>query len=160
MDKMRGFRGMAGVAARSEFQLHHLLPVSVFGHVHFSENFQLLKSEGFDPRYYSVNGLALPATERAASIWKMPMHRGPHRRYNELVSVRVASILSELENRRCSQQARVEAIGRLNLLICTLRHILIGDRPFILLNSRDPLNSNAQFWDIEAACDKLWVATK
>ncbi len=28
----------------------------------------MLKSEGFDPRYYSVNGLALPATERDASI--------------------------------------------------------------------------------------------
>ena len=157
---MRGFKGMAGVAVRSEFQLHHLLPVSVFGHSHFSKSFQMLKVAGFDPRYYSVNGLALPATERAASFWKMPMHRGPHRRNNELVAVRVANILSELERSDCSQQARSAAIERLNLLICTLRRILSADRPFILLSSRDPINSKVHFWNIDAACDRLWMATK
>jgi A nuclease family of the HNH/ENDO VII superfamily with conserved AHH len=157
---MRGFKGMAGVKARSEFQLHHLLPVSVFGHSHFSKSFKILESDGFDPRYYSLNGLALPATERAASFWKMPMHRGPHRRYNELVAARVAHILSELERSNCSHHARSEAIGRLNLLICALRRILSGDRPFILLSSRDPINSTAHFCNIDAACDRLWVATK
>lgn len=157
---MRGFKGMAGVAARSEFQLHHLLPVSVFGHSHFSKSFKMLELDGFDPRYYSVNGLALPATERAASFSKLPMHRGPHRRYNELVALRVAAILSELERRNCSQHARSEAIGRLNLLICTLRRMLTGDRPFILLSSRDPINSKSHFWDLEMACDRLWMATK
>jgi A nuclease family of the HNH/ENDO VII superfamily with conserved AHH len=157
---MRGFKGMAGVAARSEFQLHHLLPVSVFGHSHFSKSFKILELDGFDPRYYSVNGLALPATERAASLWKMPMHRGPHRRYNELVALRVAAILSELERSNCSQDARSEAIGRLNLLICTLRRVLTADRPFILLSSRDPINSKVHFWDIDMACDRLWMVTK
>jgi A nuclease family of the HNH/ENDO VII superfamily with conserved AHH len=157
---MRGFKGMAGVPARSEFQLHHLLPVSVFGHSHFSKSFKILESDGFDPRYYSVNGLALPATERAAAFWKMPMHRGPHRRYNELVTVRVAAILSELERGNCTRQARLEAIGRFNLLIFTLRRILSGDRPFILLSSRDPINSRVHFYDLEMACDRLWIATK
>lgn len=157
---MRGFKGINGVTARAEFQMHHLLPVSVFGHGHFAKSFQLLHMEGFDPRYYSVNGLALPATENAASLWKMPMHRGPHRRYNELVATRVANILADMERRSYSLPARSEAIGRLNLLICSLRRILTGDRPFILLSSRDPLNSSARFWDIDNACDRLWQATK
>lgn len=157
---MRGFKGMAGVAVPSEFQLHHLIPVSVLGHRHFHKSFKLLELDGFELRYYSVNGLALPASERAASMWKMPMHRGPHRRYNELVSVRVAAILSELERGNSSLLARSEAIARLNLLICTLRRILTGDRPFILLSSRDPINSSAHFWDLEMACDILWAATK
>lgn len=157
---MRDFKGLNRVVARPEFQLHYILPVSVLAHSHFSKSFQMLQSEGFDPRYYSVNGLALPATERAASLWKMPMHRGPHRRYNDLVAERVAIIVSELDRRRGTQHARLEAIERLNLLISTLRRILAGNRPFILLNSRDPINSKVDFWDIEAACDKLWVATK
>lgn len=157
---MRGFRGMAGVTARSDFQLHHLVPVSVFGHSHFSKSFQILEREGFDPRCYSVNGLALPATERAASLCRMPMHRGPHRRYNELVTVRVATIMSELERRNCSRQARSEAVGRLNLLVGTLRGTLTGHRPFVLLSSRDPINSKAHFGDLDMACDRLWMATK
>lgn len=157
---MRGFKGINGVTTRSEFQMHHLLPVSVFAHGHFARNFQMLHAEGFDPRYYSVNGLALPATEYAASLWKMPMHRGPHRRYNELVAARVASILIDMESRRCSLHARSEAIGRLNVLICSLRRILTGDHPFILLSRRDPLNSTVRFWDVDNACDALWQATK
>jgi A nuclease family of the HNH/ENDO VII superfamily with conserved AHH len=160
MVEMRGFRGMAGVAVRSEFQLHHLLPVSVFGHSHFSRSFKILELDGFDPRFYSVNGLALPATERAAAFWKMPMHRGPHRRYNELVAVRVATILSDLERGNGSQHARSEAIGRLNLLIFTLRRMLTADRPFILLSRRDPINSKVHFYDLDMACDRLWIATK
>ncbi len=32
---MRVFRGMSGVGVRPEFQLHHLLPVGVFGYGNF-----------------------------------------------------------------------------------------------------------------------------
>jgi hypothetical protein len=157
---MRVFRGMSGVGGRPEFQLHHLLPVSVFGHGNFSTSFLLLRADGFDPRFYSVNGLFLPATERAALHWKMPMHRGPHRRYNELIAIRVAAILFDLERRCYIMPARYEAIERLNLLICTLRRNLTGGRTFLLLSSRDPLHSQAHFWDIDTACEMLWQATK
>lgn len=157
---MRVFRGMSGVSARSEFQLHHVLPVGVFSHGNFSNGFQRLRADGFDPRFYSVNGLFLPATESAALHWKMPMHRGPHRRYNELVAIRVAAILLDLERRYYSLLARCEAIERLNLLISTLRRILTGGQTFIMLSRRDPINSQAYFRDIESACDSLWKVTK
>jgi hypothetical protein len=115
---------MSGVGGRSEFQLHHVLPVGVFGHDNFSNGFQRLRADGFDPRFYSVNGLFLPATESAALRWKMPMHRGPHRRYNELVAVRVAAILLDLERRCFSVLARREAIERLERDDIKLHHIL------------------------------------
>jgi A nuclease family of the HNH/ENDO VII superfamily with conserved AHH len=157
---MREFRGMTGVGVRPEFQLHHLLPVGVFGHRNFSTSFQLLRADGFDPRFYSVNGLFLPATESAAMLWKMPMHRGPHRQYNELVAARVDTILLEMQRRCYIMSARYEAVERLNLLIATLRRILTGGRTFLRLSSRDPLHSHAHFCDIDAACERLWLVTK
>lgn len=157
---MRGFRGLANVAVHPDFQMHHLLPVGVFMHHHFSSAFEALRSDGFDPRYYALNGLSLPATERAAMVWKLPLHRGPHTHYNELVAMRVAAILSDADRRSFNLSSRSDAIGRLLLLIGTLRKILSKDRPFLLLNNRDPLHSGANFDAIDQVCDLIWQATK
>lgn len=45
---------------------------------------------GFDD--FRANGLLLPTTEAATLRTGMPLHRGPHRRYNELVIERVGRI--------------------------------------------------------------------
>jgi len=45
---------------------------------------------GFDD--FRRNGLLLPATEAASVRTGRPLHRGPHRRYNEVVIARVGRI--------------------------------------------------------------------
>jgi A nuclease family of the HNH/ENDO VII superfamily with conserved AHH len=151
---------MSGISVPEEFQLHHLLPVGVFGHSLFKEAFQTLLLDGFDPRYFHRNGLLLPSTESAASQCRLPMHRGPHRQYNELVADRVSTIIKEVQRYEFTFSARADAIARLDLLIGALRTMLGKSRKPPLLNSRDPANSPVEFSHIENACDALWQVTK
>lgn len=157
---MRVFRGMGGVAPRPDFQLHHILPVGVFAHANFAASFDMLRLDGFDPRFYAINGLFLPSTEDAAMRWRLPMHRGPHRRYNDLVATRVSAITRALEHRYHSPSARYDAIARFSLLIGALRRNLAGAPKGMLLNRRDPFNSAVSFVDLDQACDILWAETK
>jgi hypothetical protein len=157
---MRIFKGMAGVSVPAEFQSHHLLPVGVFGHSLFNDAFHRLRTDGFDPRYFHRNGLLLPATENAALRSRLPMHRGPHRQYNELVADRVSNIIKEVQRSGFRASARTDAIQRLDLLIAALRNMLGKSRKRPLLNSRDPANSKAEFCHIENACNALWQVTK
>ena len=53
---------------------------------------------GFDD--FRANGLLLPATDDATLRTGMPLHRGPHRRYNELVIERVGRIEASWSQRR------------------------------------------------------------
>ena len=137
-----------------------MLPVAVFSGDAFGKAFGMLRGDGFDPRYFNINGLLLPATEQTALDTGRPLHRGPHRRYNAVVFERVSSILCEMDRRHWSHAARADAVQRLDLLISALRRCLCGDRDWIFLNSRDPMHSNAAFHDLDGAIDLLWLATK
>lgn len=157
---MRVFRGASDVRAQPGFQAHHVLPVAVFSGATFGNAFGMLRVDGFDPRYFNINGLLLPATEQAALDTGRPLHRGPHRRYNAVVFERVSSIICEMDRRHRSDAARADAVQRLDLLISALRRCLSGDRDWIFLNSRDPMHSNAAFHDLDGAIDLLWLVTK
>jgi hypothetical protein len=73
-------------------QRHHVLPRQLLSVRCFRSFFAEAGREriGFDD--FRVNGLLLPATEEATQKTGMPMHRGPHRRYNEIVMERVGRI--------------------------------------------------------------------
>lgn len=75
-------------------QRHHLLPRQLLSTECFSKMFEHLgrRPVGFDD--FRSNGLLLPATEAATQRLGLPMHRGPHRRYNEVVIERVGRIES------------------------------------------------------------------
>ncbi|WP_325053190.1 AHH domain-containing protein [Erythrobacter insulae] len=73
-------------------QRHHLLPRQLLSHGCLGNMFASIGrvAVGFDD--FRVNGLLLPSTEAATIRTGMPLHRGPHRRYNELVLQRVGAI--------------------------------------------------------------------
>jgi len=91
---------------------------------------------------------------------RMPLHRGPHRRYNELVAHRVAAILGEMDAGNRRFHARCDAVERLKLLTAALRNTLHRRHPPISLNQRDPFACNVDFSGLDSACDLLWSATK
>lgn len=74
------------------FQRHHLLPRQLLSTRCFGTMFEQIgrKPVGFDN--FRANGLLLPATDRATLRTGMPLHRGPHRRYNEMVIERVGRV--------------------------------------------------------------------
>lgn len=114
---------------------------------------------GFDD--FRVNGLLLPATEEATVRIGMPLHRGPHRRYNEVVIERVGRIEARWSTaRRASGEAAAEeALMRLALLQAALRRQLLAERRRVLLNRKDPLGTGFDFSELDAMADALWAST-
>lgn len=113
---------------------------------------------GFDD--FRANGLLLPATEKATIRTGMPLHRGPHRRYNEVVIARVGQIEQRWSLARQNDDAAAldEALLRLRLLQGALRRQLLAQRRRVLLNRNDPLGTGFDFTELDAMAESLWSA--
>lgn len=142
-------------------QRHHLLPLQLLSTRCFSRFFEAIGLErvGFDD--FRRNGLLLPCSDRTAVLMALPMHRGPHHRYNELAMERVARIERQWQIQGCRDLAATEALFRISLLQGALRRRLLdpGRQP-IPLNRRDPAMRAPDFSDLEAMADALWAATE
>ncbi|MEO0644238.1 MAG: AHH domain-containing protein [Pseudomonadota bacterium] len=152
-------RGTAGYDAT--LQRHHLLPRQLLAIRSFGALFEMLGRSpvGFDD--FRANGLLLPATEEATHRTGMPLHRGPHHRYNEVVIERVGRIEVRWAQRRETDPgaAREEAIMRLRLLQSALRRRLLSDRRRMILNRKDPLGTGFDFTELDAMAEALWAST-
>jgi A nuclease family of the HNH/ENDO VII superfamily with conserved AHH len=141
-------------------QRHHLLPCQLLSQRCFGRMFADVGRAriGFDDFRY--NGLLLPATEGASLRTGMPLHRGPHYRYNEVVIARVGRIEAQwsLARRRNDEDALGEALFRLHLLQGALRRQLLAQRRRVVLNRRDPLGTGFDFSELDAMAEALWMA--
>jgi hypothetical protein len=151
----RGFPGYD-----SALQRHHLLPRQLLSQRCFGTLFGALGRErvGFDD--FRANGLLLPASEEATVRTGMPLHRGPHRHYNEMVIARVGRIEASWATERGHhpETALTEALMRLQLLQGALRRRLLAERRRVLLNRRDPLGAGFDFTELDAMAELLWAA--
>lgn len=142
-------------------QRHHLLPRQLLGTRCFGTMFaQIGRAQvGFDD--FRKNGLLLPATDDATVRTGMPLHRGPHRQYNEMVIERVGKIEESWSRLRKSkpEDALMEALLRLELLQSALRRRLLSDRRRVILNRKDPLGAGFDFTELDAMAEELWKAT-
>lgn len=141
-------------------QRHHLLPRQLLSQRCFDAMFAAVgrRRVGFDD--FRRNGLLLPATEQATIRTGMPLHRGPHRRYNEVVIARVGRIerrwaVSHLID---EDAAMAEALLRLHLLQGALRRQLLSPRRRVLLNRRDPVGTGFDFAELDSMAEQLWAA--
>lgn len=151
-------RGQAGY--NPGLQRHHLLPRQLLSQRCFGRMFAEvgLVRVGFDD--FCRNGLLLPATETASVRSGMPLHRGPHPRYNEVVIGRVGKIEAHWAAVRLHdpEAALVEALERLSLLQSALRRQLLAQQRRILLNRNDPLGTGFDFAELDAMAETLWAA--
>lgn len=143
-------------------QRHHILPRRLLSKHCFGSMFEKLgrAAVGFDD--FRANGLLLPATDEASLRTRMPLHRGPHRQYNELVLERVGRIEEHWSaaQGKDTEAAMREALERLTLLQAALRKRLLSDRRRMVLNRKDPLGSGFDFSELDAMAELLWDATK
>jgi len=143
-------------------QRHHLLPRQLLGRSAFA---RMLEGIGGDNQRFDdfrENGLLLPCEEAAAMRMGLPLHRGPHRLYSQLVIERVGQIESGWAALRGSdpQAALVEAQMRLDLLQRALRRFLLdGRKRRLRLNRHDPLGKGVDFTELDAMAETLWGAT-
>jgi hypothetical protein len=151
-------RGAAGYDPG--LQRHHLLPCQLLSQRCFGSMFAEVGRArvGFDD--FRRNGLLLPATEAASVRTGMPLHRGPHRRYTEVVMARVGRIEAQWSQARKANEeaALIEALMRLHLLQGALRRQLLAQRRRVLLNRRDPVGTGFDFTELDAMADSLWSA--
>ncbi len=142
-------------------QRHHLFPRQLLSRSCFGRMFDSLgyKRVGFDD--FRANGLLLPANENNALRTGMPLHRGPHREYNDLVIHRVGTIEEQWTQdcERDPQTAMEDALFRLALLQSALRQRLLDERRRMVLNRKDPLGTGFDFSELDAMAAELWKAT-
>ncbi|WP_298466191.1 AHH domain-containing protein [uncultured Erythrobacter sp.] len=142
-------------------QRHHLLPRQLLSRRCFGSMFAQIGRDtiGFDD--FRANGLLLPATEEASLRTGMPLHRGPHREYNELVIERVGNVEARWQalRREDPQAALSEALLRLCLLQSALRRRLLQERRRLVLNRKDPLGTGYDFTELDAMAEQLWDST-
>lgn len=142
-------------------QRHHLLPRQLLRQ---HSTAALLRAVGRDRLCFDDfrrNGLLLPATARSALRIGLPLHRGPHRTYNELVSERVGQIEASWARSRkqTPEAALTDALARLELLQRALRRRLLDQQRRLLLNRNDPFGSGVDFTELDALANDLWPAT-
>ncbi|MBD2841972.1 AHH domain-containing protein [Erythrobacter rubeus] len=142
-------------------QRHHILPRQLLSQRFFGVMFDQIgrASVGFDD--FRTNGLLLPATESATLRTGLPLHRGPHRRYNEIVIDRVGCVERDWSLRRAADPARAlfDAVFRLTLLQSALRRRLLTEQRRFVLNKKDPLGTGFDFRELDAMAETLWSAT-
>jgi hypothetical protein len=143
-------------------QRHHLLPRQLLAAHCFGPLFDWLGRErlGFDD--FRSNGLLLPASDIAATRFGLPLHRGPHRQYNQMVVERVGQVeaaWSALRG-RAPEVALDQAVMRLDLLQRALRERLLSPEKRLKLNRKDPLGAGLDFSGLDAMAEMLWGGTQ
>ena len=143
-------------------QRHHLLPRQLLGDRRLARMFDTVGHDliGFDD--FRCNGLLLPAIEQAALVLGLPLHRGPHRRYNEVVAERLGHIEAgwQASRAQCADLAAREVLMRMRLLQRALRRTLMQQSlRRIRLNVHDPLGQGIDFSELDAMADSIWADT-
>lgn len=147
---------------QQDMQRHHLLPCQLLRAPGLDRMLDHLGEEKVGFEDFRRNGLLLPASIAAALRIGLPMHRGPHPQYNNLVAERVGQIEASWASLRLRQpqQADEGAVMRLSLLQGALRRRLLdGGRNRLQLNTKDPFRAGQDFAELDAMADQIWAAT-
>lgn len=148
---------------RAGMQRHHLLPRQLLARNWFTRLVDSLGRERLGIDDFRCNGLLLPAMEQAAQVLGLPLHRGPHAHYNQVVIERVGQIEAGWQSGqlRNPDLAQRELVMRLRLLQQALRRSLMQPKvTFARLNLRDPRWQTLDFSELDAMAETLWAASE
>ncbi len=149
---------------RKHMQRHHLIPRTLLSDRSLSSLFDALGHGGASLDDFRSNGLLLPALEQAALVLGLPLHRGPHPRYNEVVAERFGQIEANWQNSRSRNpdEALRDVLMRMRLLQAALRRALMQPAapPRIRLNLRDPVGYGVDFAELDAMAETIWSVTQ
>ncbi|MDZ7587701.1 MAG: AHH domain-containing protein [Parasphingorhabdus sp.] len=144
-----------------EFQRHHLLPVQCHNIALINNRLLALTPLGFSLSEFESNGIYLPSTENGAMRYGLPLHRGPHPRYNQLVMERLLRIFKRTNIYYSAIDSLYWELFRVRILQKALRLALLrGSMQSVILNKRDPMRSRHDLTLLDERIDSLWSATK
>jgi A nuclease family of the HNH/ENDO VII superfamily with conserved AHH len=128
------------------FHCHHVIPLEIVERRGFAAFFGVIRAAGFNPHDFLSNGMHLPSDERQAAIFRLPLHRGAHPRYNEMVAERVAG-LADLPT-----EMALRKIGELQVSL--KEGLRMGQR--VSKTVRQPFQSAADFRRLDEEVALLW----
>ncbi|WP_346766668.1 AHH domain-containing protein [Novosphingobium sp. ERW19] len=141
-------------------QRHHLVPRQVLSFPAFRKMIDTLGHDRLGVHDFRRNGQLLPGSEHAALRAGLPLHRGPHRAYNELVIERIGQIEADWSQarRKGSVTADFTALMRFDLLQRALRRRFLDPRNWsrLPLNTRDP---SLDFSHLDDMAELFWTDT-
>lgn len=144
------------VPPRCGWHRHHLLPTHV---LHFPDLHRYLSSFA-DPELwlgdFRRNGMFLPSDERIAQRECLPLHRGPHRVYNDIVIETLDGLRQRFVRAGTSIRIQMTAVNGLQRNLRTLLRLSARNAD-IALGSRDPFGSSSALSAIDRQTDLLFV---
>ncbi len=146
---------------RAGLQRHHVLPRQALDVRGIADLIAVIGVETLGFHDFYRNGLLLPATDAEAVRLGLPLHRGPHQSYNQLVIERLGQIEAGWQKRRRAgraDHAQTEVLMRVDWLQRALRRRLLDPARWrgTPLNTRDPA---LDFSHLDRMADALWAAT-
>ncbi|QJB69379.1 AHH domain-containing protein [Parasphingorhabdus halotolerans] len=145
---------------RPYFQRHHLIPLQVSSIGRLSRTLHHAHSGSFGFNDFRTNGILLPCEEKWAVATGFPLHRGPHREYNELVIERLSRFFALSKKIKGSRDQRTFVRDRVALLQNGLRRGLTHQGfDKLRLNKRDPVRSHSDFQKLDDKIDTLFSET-
>jgi len=144
-------------------QRHHILPRQVLHKGFFQRMLAAIGRDRLAMDDFRTNGLLLPSLEQAAQVLGLPLHRGPHWRYNGVVIERLGQMEATWHNRQAADPdlAGRELLMRMRLLQQALRRALM--RPgmgLARLNRSDPAWHTVDFSELDAMAEMLWTVSE
>jgi hypothetical protein len=147
---------------RAGLQRHHVLPRQALEARGVSGLIDEVGADVIGFHDFRRNGMLLPATDEAAVRLGLPLHRGPHNSYNDLVLERMGQIEAGWQKRRRGPRcdgALIEVLMRIDLLQRALRLRLLDPARWRgkVLNARDPA---LDFSHLDKMAEALWRETE
>ncbi len=142
-------------------QRHHLIPRQALRHQGLARIFAALGKRRIGFNDFRRNGLLLPARDEAAARLSLPLHRGPHRTYNEMVIERLGGIEGRwsAHRRRSAESADRVALRQFARLQRQLVVRLLDERKPLRLHRNCRLGTGHDFALLDAMAEQLWQAT-
>jgi hypothetical protein len=121
----------------------------------FAGLFALVAHVGFNPHSFLANGQLLPSTEAMAVQTGLPLHRGPHKQYDELIAAGLNIIWEEMQ--RGAVCDNVAALQLLSDFIGQMRRTLQHGGT-LLLNRHDPRSTDCPLSKLDSDILRLGQA--
>lgn len=125
----------------------------------FRQFFADIVPAGFYFDDFPTNGLLLPRSEAEALRTRLPLHRGPHPRYNAIILWRVERIRADYARSALRLADRLISVQRLRLLQDAIRRGLMAVATVfpVSLHRRDPMRSGLDFGSIDEMIERAWT---
>lgn len=135
------------------YQRHHVIPVNIMRRRSFARLFDVIAIAGFNPHCFLNNGYLLPATDEMSAETGLPLHRGPHRQYDDLIAECLDQIWLQVTTKQIPASP-VAIMTHVSDLQGQIRRSL-GPNARIRLNQNDPRQIESHLLRLEGTIQQL-----